>query len=182
MLDISFNLKRIDMNESNFAKAFSDKQLGSRHMIGRHDRIGGSFGDANCIASQVDDVFAVSVVLTDAAHVTDVMTKQRYNEMQPIAWTDATDVNMTATQNFLSDQRHQYGVVDIVIRRISICDIFQRKPTDKTYDARIIGLEPPVSALIHELKFSDERFNYYLCGIKHCILPQAVRQSISRDP
>jgi hypothetical protein len=52
--------------------------------------------------------------------------------MKPLTWRHATDGNMPTAQNFLSDQRHHDGMIDVVVGSVGISDIFKREPPDET--------------------------------------------------
>ena len=87
--------------------------------------------------------------------------------MKPLTWRHATDGNMPTAQNFLSDQRHQDGMIDVVVGSVGISDIFKREPPDETDYAGKTRLKHPVGPFILALKLANKCFNNNLRGIKH---------------
>src|SRR5262249_47798245 len=114
--------------------------------------------------------------LTNPAHITDVMTQERDDEMQPIARRHAANTDVPAAQDLLPDQRDHDGVIDIVISRIAGRDIFKSKLRDKADDARIARLEHPIGSFVHRPKFANKRFDDDQRWIEHRI----VRRIFSR--
>src|SRR5262245_21378628 len=58
----------------------------------------------------------------------------------------------------------------VVVRSITIGNIFHCQPCDEFYDAGIARFEHPVDLLILLLKLSNKRIDDYLYRIKHCSL------------
>src|SRR5215469_8267236 len=92
--------------------------------------------------------------------------------MQPVARGHTALANVPAAQNFLTDKRDHYGVINIVICGVAGCDIFKSKLGDKTDDPRIAGLQRPVCSFVHRPKLADEGFYDYQCGVEHANQPR----------
>src|SRR6266487_398846 len=89
---------------------------------------------------------------------------------------------MSAAQNLLPDQRHHDGMINIVVRRVAVCDILKREPADEADDTGIARLQDPIGPLVHDLKLADEGFDDDLCGVEHRALPGADRTEKTRTP
>ena len=74
-------------------------------MIRRHCRVSGPLWNAYLLALWVDDVSAVAIPTAYTTDVTDIVAKQRDDEVQPIAWRDAADADVPTAQDFLPDRR-----------------------------------------------------------------------------
>jgi len=67
----------------------------------------------------------VSIILpADAAKVADVVTKQRHHKMQPVARAYPALIEMLPFKDGLADLGHRHGVLDIVVRRIGVAEVF----------------------------------------------------------
>jgi hypothetical protein len=75
--------------------------------------------------------------------------------------------NMTTSQYLLSNQCHHDGVIDVVVRSITISNIFQCEPSNKPDDARIAWLQQSIRSLVHDLKLFNKRFDHNLRRIEH---------------
>jgi len=95
--------------------------------------------------------------------------------MQPLAWGDAANANVSAAQNLLPDQRHHDGMINIVVRRVAVCDILKREPADEADDTGIARLQDPIGPLLHDLKLANKGFDDNLCGVEHRASPEADR-------
>src|SRR5262245_60204370 len=136
-------------------------------MIRCHGSIGRSLRGTNGVARNARDITASAIAATDPSNVADIVAQQRNYEMKPLTWRHATDGNMATAQNFLSDQRHHDGMIDVVVGSVGICNIFKREPTDETDYAGITRLKHSVGPLIFTLKLANKGFNDNLRGIEH---------------
>src|SRR5215813_1210033 len=102
--------------------------------------------------------------------------------MQPLARGDATNANVSAAQNLLPDQRHHDGMINIVVRRVAVCDILKREPADEADDTGIARLQDPIVPLVHDLKLANEGFDDNLCGVEHRASPEADRTEKTHTP
>jgi hypothetical protein len=73
MLDVRFDLRRIEMNERSLTEAFAYKQLGARDMIRRHCGVSGPLRDSYFVARQIGDILAIAIPIADTADVADVI-------------------------------------------------------------------------------------------------------------
>src|SRR5277367_543728 len=87
--------------------------------------------------------------------------------MQPFPRGNAAKTNMPTAQNLLPNQRHQDGVIDVMVRCVTSCDILKCEPSHKTDDTRIARLKRSVGSVVHRPKLANEGFNDDLCWIKH---------------
>src|SRR5262245_9176892 len=136
-------------------------------MIRCHGSIGRSLRGTNGVARNTRDITASAIAATDPSNVADIVAQQRNYEMKPLTWRHATDGNMATAQNFLSDQRHHDGMIDVVVGSVGICNIFKREPPDETDYAGITRLKHSVGPLIFALKLANKGFNDNLRGIEH---------------
>src|SRR6266566_4903691 len=68
--------------------------------------------------------------------------------MQPIAGRDTPLGDVFAAQDLLTDQCHHYGMIHVVVRSITVGDVFHCQPCDEPDNAGIIRLERPVGLVI----------------------------------
>ena len=73
MLDVSFDLRGIEMTEHRLAEAFAYKQLGAGDVIWGHCCVSGTFRDTYFVAHQIGDILPVAISTTDATDIADVM-------------------------------------------------------------------------------------------------------------
>jgi hypothetical protein len=61
-------------------------------------------------------------------------------------------VQRSASEDFMAGERHQHGVLDIVVERIAVADAFQRDAGDRRneLDQRFGGAKPPLHILSEE--------------------------------
>jgi hypothetical protein len=69
MLDVSFDLRGIEMTEHRLAKAFAYKQLGTGDVIRGRCRVGDGFRDTYLVARQIGDMLPVAISATDATDI-----------------------------------------------------------------------------------------------------------------
>ena|ERR1700730_3052061 len=92
--------------------------------------------------------------------------------MEPIARRYATRVDVSATQDFLSDKRDHDGVIDVVVGRVARSYVFKSELGDEADHAGIAGLQSSVSAIVHCPKFADKSFDDDLRRIEHSLTIQ----------
>src|SRR4029077_3279028 len=68
--------------------------------------------------------------------------------------------------------------VHVVIGRIAVGDVLERKPPDEADDVRIGGLEDPIDLAVHVSKLLDKRLDHNLRGIEHDRLREAGAASV----
>ena len=108
-----------------------------------HCSIGRSLRDAHGVAGNTRDITASAIAAADPSNVADIVAQQRNYEMKPLTWRHATDGNMPTAQNFLSDQRHQDGMIDVVVGSVGISDIFKRERPTKPIMPGKLGSSTP---------------------------------------
>src|SRR5689334_3437618 len=75
VFDICFDLRSVQVNESDFTEALPYKYFRARHMVWRHRCICCAIWNAYRFACCVDDVFSITIATTNAADVPDVMAQ-----------------------------------------------------------------------------------------------------------
>jgi hypothetical protein len=92
------------------------------------------------------------------------MTQQRDYEMQPLAWRDTSLADVFTTQDLLTNQCHHDSMVHVVVRSITIGNIFRCQSCDEADDAGITGLKHPVDLLILLMELFNKRVDDDLRG------------------
>jgi hypothetical protein len=67
-----------------------------------------------------------AVAMTDSFDIANIVAHERNQEMHPIFRRNAAIREMLPSQNFLANQRYHNGVIQIMIKRISVLAIFSR--------------------------------------------------------
>ena len=87
--------------------------------------------------------------------------------MKPVARSHTSDANVPAAENFLPDKRDHNGMINIMVCCVAGRDIFKSELGDEADHARIARLHRRVCSFVHRLKFADEAFYDYQCGVEH---------------
>ena len=140
MFNVCPDFRGIELNES-VAETLTYKKFRSGHVTGRHRCIGRAFRQACFLSGEIGYVKSVPVALANPTHVTDVMTKQRDDEVEPIARRYAACVIMPTTQDFLADKRNHDCVIYIVVGGAARGDIFKGELGGEADYARVAGLQ-----------------------------------------
>ena len=96
-------------------------------MVGRERGVGRSNRQLDFPSADIGNIGVILVTLDDAADVADVMGETSQNEVRIVADRGGT-LQRPSNQDVVPDQRHQHGVLDIVIERIAVADALQRQP------------------------------------------------------
>ena len=99
-------------------------------MIGRERGVGRSDRQLDLPAAEIGDIGVILVALDDAADIADVMGEAGQNEVRIVAGRGGP-LQRPADQDVVPDQRHQHGVLDVVIERIAVADALQCQPGGK---------------------------------------------------
>src|SRR5262245_41864383 len=167
VLDVCFDFSRIDVGQTRFPKALTDKDLRSRDVIGGQRRIRGSRGYRRELTFLVADIVAITVAPANPPYIANVVTKQRDQKVEPVARGYAALLDVFPAQDLLAYQRHHDGVVHVVVARITIGDILQGQARHESNDIRIVRFEDAIDLAVHVSKLLDKCLDDNLCGIEH---------------
>jgi hypothetical protein len=101
------------------------------------------------------------------------MTQQRDYKMQPIAWRDTPLADVFAAYDLLPNQCHHDSMIHVMVRSITVGNIFHCQSRDEADDAGITRLEHPIDLLILLLELLNKRVGNDLCGLNIAVSIQA---------
>ena len=108
-------------------------------MVGRKRRVGRSNRQLDLPPADISNKGVIFVTLDDAADVADVMGETSQNEVR-IVGDRGSSLQRPSNQDVVPDQRHQHGVLDVVIERIAVADALQCQPCGEWKQFRQSGL------------------------------------------
>ena len=123
----------------------------------------------------VDDETVVRVAGTEVAHIADIVGQQRQHEMQPVRRLDAP-AEQAAAQDGLADQRHQCGVVGVVIEGVAVGDALDHQLPGAVEDAAEFRLLAAIDALVGLGEMTAERVCQQCRLVEHARLPPHARR------
>ena len=108
-------------------------------MVGRKRGVGRSNRQVDLTAREVRDIGVILVALNDAADISNVMGEAAQNEVRIIGRRGGP-LQRPPDQDLVPNQRHEHGVLDVVIERIAVADALQCQPGGKRQQFRQSGM------------------------------------------
>ena len=108
-------------------------------------RVGRAPRRLHLVAGGIDHIAVSVIARKNAAHIADIVGEGGDDKMGVIGrW--HVRVQRPAAQDVVASERHQHGVLDVVVERVAVADALQRDARDRGHDfdqARLRGAEAP---------------------------------------
>jgi hypothetical protein len=85
--------------------------------------------------------------------------------MEPIAWGNATLLDVSPAQNLLAHQGHHYGMIYVMVGCITIGNILQSEAPNESNDIRIGWFEDAIDLAVHISKLSTNAWMTICVGL-----------------
>ena len=121
---------RVGVEQIDALDALHDEQLGAVDVVRQQRCVGGAARQLDLVAGGIDHVTIVVVVGKNAAHVTDVVGEAGNDQVRVVGGRHV-GVQRAAAQDVVAGQRHQHGVLDVVVERVAVADAFERDARDR---------------------------------------------------
>ena len=175
-------LDELHVDELVAGEALLHEQLSAIDVVRGEGGVGGARRQLDHRGAGAGGVLALLVLAADPLHVADVVAEQGQAEVEPVLRRHPALADVLAAQDLLPHQRHQDGVVDVVVEGIAVGDVLEGHAPRPADDLRVVGLVPAVGAAVALLQVLHEGLDLKLGDIEHCSLSATPGFSRQQSP